>query len=377
MMRTNRFKLSIVSLSLGYFLLGSVTFAASLNPALQKAKQEAEAKGYIFLTSHDEIVNMAKKEGRMNAVSSLQPETCRGLQEAFKAEYPFLNVSVSDITGSEATERKLMELKAGRDTDTDYQHISADSYVDFLPFMKKFDLLGMAEQGVLNMSPKFVNPVARNVIAAASIAQIVAYNKNLISADKVPDTWEGFLKPEFKGKKFLADIRPTEVGGLVPAWGLEKTIDFARKLAAQQPLWIRGGTRMLTSMAAGEYALFIGPNLHTLMRVQKKDPSGSMAYKFLEPVPVRFGECTGILNNSKNPYAALLYLEFLTGPKGQKLLDQHEPVCASIFSPYAYVTEATKGKKISLVNWDHYNKTDGYIAKIVEAYGFPKAEGSK
>ncbi len=373
-MRVSYFKALALLLALGYLALGSDGFAASLSPALQKAKQEAEAKSYIFLTSHDEIVNLAKKEGKMNAVSSLQPETCRGLQEAFKAEYPFLNVSVSDITGNEATERLLMELKAGRDTGTDYQHISGDSFLDFLPFMKKFDLLGMGEQGVLNFSPKFANPANRNIIAASSVVGVVAYNKNLISADKVPDTWEGFLKPEFKGKKFLADIRPTVVAALVPAWGLEKTLDFARKIAAQQPIWIRGGTRMLTSIGAGEYALFIGPNLNSLLRIQAKDPSGSMAYKLVEPVPVRIAECLGILNNAKNPYAALLYLEFVTGPKGQKILDQYEPKGASIFSSYSYLTEATKDKKMSLVGWDHYNQMDGYIAKVVEAYGFPSAQ---
>ncbi len=373
-MRANHFKLFTLSIVLVYCLLGTVALAASLSPALQKAKQEAEARGYTFLTSHDEIVNMAKKEGKMRAVTGLEQETVRVLKEAFKAEYPFLDISVADTTGSDTNQRMLMELKAGRDINSDSQKISTDTFGDFLPFMQKFDVLGMAEQGVLNIPPKFVDPVSRNVIAITSVVQIVAYNKNLISADKIPDTWEGFLKPEFKGKKFLLDIRPTEIAGLVPAWGLEKTLDFARKLAAQQPVWVRGGTRMLTSMAAGEYAVFLGPNLDTLTLVQKKDPSGSLAYKFVEPVQVRIVESTGILKNAKNPHAALLFFEFVTGPKGQKILDQYEPLAASIFSPYAYVTGATKGKKISLVGWDHYTKMAGYQEKVVEAYGFPQAE---
>ncbi len=375
-MRVNRFKLLTLSVVLVSCLFGTFAFAASLSPALQKAKQEAEAKGFVFLTSHDEIVNMAKKEGKMNAVASLQPETVRALQEGFKAEYPFLDVSVADTVGSESSQRQLMELQAGRYT-TDSQLIGTDFYNEYVPFVKKFDVLGMAEQGVLNIRPKFVDPVKRNLIAVSSIVQVVAYNKKLISADKVPDTWEGFLKPEFKGRKFLADIRPREIAALTPVWGLEKTLDFARKLAAQQPIWIRGGTRVLTSMASGEYALFISPTLHSLMRTQAKDPSGDLVYKLVEPVPVRIAECTGILNNAKNPHAALLYWEFLTGPKGQKILNEGEPVAASIFSPYSYVTEVTKGKKISLVDWDHFTKLDGYLEKVLEAYGFPKAEGNK
>ncbi len=376
-MRIDCFKLFALFLGLGYCLFGSVTLAASPSPSLQKAKQEAEAKGYIFLTSHDEIVNLAKKEGKMNAISGLEQETARVLREAFKAEYPFLDVSILDTTGTDANQRMLLELTAGRDMGSDAQKIATDFSADFLPFMKKFDLLGMAEQGVLNMPPKFVDPVNKNVIAITTVAQVVAYNKSLVSADKIPDTWEGFLKPEFKGKKFLADIQGTAMAALIPAWGLEKTLDFARKLSAQQPIWIRGGTRMLTSMAAGEYALFLGPNFDSVMRLQAKDPASNLAYKFVEPIQVRIAECYGILKNAKNPYAALLFFEFVTGPKGQKIVDQYEPLTASIFSPYAYVTGATKGKRLSLVGWDHFTKMDGYMAQVVEAYGFPKAAPSK
>ncbi len=286
-MKINGLKLLVFFLSLVYLVLGSMALAASPSPALQKAKQEAEAKGYIFLTSHDEIVDLAKKEGKMNAESALEPQTLRALQEGFKAEYPFLEVSVRYSSGSEENQRMLMELSAGRDTGMDSQKAPTESIVDFLPFMKKYDVLGMTEQGVLRIDPKFVDPVNRNTICIGTYAQIVAYNKNLISADKVPDTWEGFLKPEFKGKKFLADIRPTEIAALVPAWGLDKTLDFSRKIAAHQPIWVRGSVRMLPSMAAGEYALFIGPNLSTIMMAQAKDPSGSLAYKFVEPIPIR------------------------------------------------------------------------------------------
>ena len=44
-----------------------------------------------------------------------------------------------------------------------------------------------------------------------------------------------FLKPEFKGKKFAADVRPTEIAALVPAWSLERALGFARKLLPKSP----------------------------------------------------------------------------------------------------------------------------------------------
>ena len=46
-------------------LTGADILAASLDPALPKARQQAEAAGYTFLTSHDDIVAAAKKEGKL------------------------------------------------------------------------------------------------------------------------------------------------------------------------------------------------------------------------------------------------------------------------------------------------------------------------
>jgi hypothetical protein len=118
----------------------------------------------------------------------------------------------------------------------DAGHLSGELYEDYWPYLKKFDILGMARHGVLRIPGAIIDPVNRNVVAVNSGMQVIAYNKKLLAAEKAPGTWEGFLQPEFKGRKFTADIRPTEIASLVPAWGLEKTLDSARKLAAQEPV---------------------------------------------------------------------------------------------------------------------------------------------
>ena len=48
--------------SLAFGSGGSTALAAPASASLLKAKADAEAKGYIFETSHDEIVAKAKKE---------------------------------------------------------------------------------------------------------------------------------------------------------------------------------------------------------------------------------------------------------------------------------------------------------------------------
>ena len=370
----NWHRLSIFVLCVTLGILQSAS-AATVSPSLAKAKTEAEAKGYIFLTGHDEIISEAKKEGKLRVISGFSPETLKSLFSAFRKKYPFIDISAHEITGSTEHQRILLELKAGMNKEWDAISMANDFYNEYGPYQKKFDILGMSENGVVQIQRNMIDPRNRNVVSVADIIQIgVSYNKNLIAREKTPETWEDYLKPEFKGKKIMVDPRPTEIAALVPAWGLEKTLDFARKLVAQEPVWVSGGSRVAASLLAGEYPMAIGQNYRSIRRSQLKDRTGTIAYKMIEPVPVRPSESLAILATSSRPHAALLWLEFQASDEGQKIMDQVEPFGGSVHAPGSIQGQEIKGKKLSLVDWDHYTKLRDYQGKIVAAYGFPKAE---
>jgi ABC-type Fe3+ transport system substrate-binding protein len=360
-----------------YFFAGSCVgvsslSAASANPALQQAKKEAEGKGYIFLTNRDEVVAQAKKEGKLRVLSAEDPNVIKASVEAFKKKYPFIDVRAEDVDGTEVYQRMLQEMKAGV-AKWDVNYLAFDYYPDYLPYQKKFDILGMAQHGVLNLPASLVDPVNRHIVALQSNAQVIAYNKELISSEKVPATWEDFLKPEFKDRKFVVDVRPKVFAALVPAWGLEKTVDFAKKVASQKPIWLRGDAQIITHLMAGQFPMAMGENYKVFVRVQKKDVKGVLGYKVVEPVPVRLSETEGVLAASESPYAALLWLEFQAGPEGQKIRDEID-LSASIYTPGSAHEQLVQGKKVSLLAWDHYLKMAAYEEQMVKAFGFPRAE---
>ena len=291
-------------------------YAAEPSSALLKAKKEAEAKGFLFAASHDEIVSKAKQEGKLRVIVSLDAGILKKLSEGFTKKYPFIQVQADEIRGIEAYTRQLQELKAGLVKGVDVNEVDYDYYNEYLPHLKKVDMYGMAEHGIIQMPLQMVDPINRNIVAVGSGIQVAAHHKKLLPADSVPDTWEGFLKPEFKERKFTIGIRPKDVAALVPAWGLEKTLDFARKLAAQNPIWISGDTRTITSMLAGEYALFFGPNYDSVLRAKNKDKMDVLGYKLAEPVIIRLNESEGILASAERPYAGLLWLEFAASRRG-------------------------------------------------------------
>ena len=347
-------------------VLGSPLFAATAKPA--------ESQGYVFISSRDEIISMAKKEGRLRILTTMDDADTKANTAAFKKKYPFLDVQALQSRGADSAQRLLLEIKSGMAKDWDVVLVSADFYSEYHPYLWKVDILEMAKKGILQIPPQMIDPRNKNVLASFSYFQATAYNSKLIQGNLVPKTLNDLLRPELKGRKFAVDIRPKDVAGLVPAWGLEKTLDFARKIAAQQPIWVRGGARVMMSVISGEIPMMMGNNYGSVRKAQQKDAAGVLQYAILEPVPVRFGNAQAILTGARHAYAGLLWLEWLASPEAQKIIDDTEPFSSSVYVRGGVVEQELRGKSLSVVDWEHYPRMEDWQAKIVAAYGFPKAD---
>src|SRR5215510_10319173 len=348
---------------------------AQVNPELLKAKRAAETKGYLFETSHDEIIAKAKQEGgKLRVLSGLDREVFPRMIQLFRQKYPFVDVYIQETSGSDAAQKFILKMKTTGHTDWDAVHVNTDFLSEFPPFMKRFDIFGMARHQVLNIPVKMIDPQNRNLLTVGTAFQAIAYNKTLLLPEKVPNTWEDFLKPELKGRKFVVDIRPWGFPCLIPLMGEEWVRAYSTKLAAQDPVWGRGMSRDLATMTGGEYALHSGANYHSIMRVKTKDPTGSLIEKVIEPVPVRLIDPNAVIGTAAHPYSALLWIEHLASPEAQKLIDDNEPGKASVYLPGSINETVLRGRRLSVVEWDSFAKMGQWMKMIVSAWGFPRAE---
>lgn len=362
-----------ILLAITYWSVTSLAQAAAARAGLVQAQKDAQSKGFLFSASRDDILAGAKKEGALRGLLGFDKPTIAALRDGFRKKYPFINPQFEEHGNPAESQRYLLELQAGRTSDWDITNVLNEGQQDYAPYTEKIDLRAMAEQGLLQIPPKMINPESRNVIALSSTIDASAYNKKLLPPDLVPKTWEDFLKPEHGGRKLLVDIRPNSIAGLIPAMGLEWVENFARKLAAQQPIWVRGHTRYLNSMAAGEYRLFFGTYYHGVMRMKKRGAQ-DLEVLLTEPVPVRLTETHTIVKGARRPNAAMLFLEYVASAEGQKIMWDVEPFKSSIYSPGSKTEELARGKKISLGDWDHGMKQQVYMEKLTAAYGFPREE---
>lgn len=357
-----------------YFL--TLRPALGADPSAVRAKQKAESEGYVFITSHDEIVEKAKREGKLAVIRGLQSETNQALISAFRQKYSFItDVTEFEFKGTEAPQRFILELQAGKGREWDAFDVAAELHDEFLPYLKKFDVLGMAREGILAIPIEMVDPKSRSVVSIASVLHVVAYNKKAISEDKVPKSWEDFLNPELKGKKFMTDIRPQGFAALAPGMGEQRMLEYARKIREQQPIWVRG-TKPLTDIATGEGTMYHLAQYHSCMRAREKalrmfDIAGC---KITEPVPVRLGERTGISLFAAHPHVALLWIEFQASATAQQIIDRHEPLRSSIYAPGSELNKLVKGKQLTVNDWRTFHNTERWMKLIVNAFGLPQAE---
>ncbi|MBM2806604.1 MAG: hypothetical protein HW419_4497, partial [Deltaproteobacteria bacterium] len=357
-----------ILLALTQLFVASVARAGSAGAGLIQAQKEAEAKGFRFDGNRENILAKAQKEGGLRALLGFDKPTITALREGFRKKHPFINPHFEEHGNPAQSQRYLMELQAGRTSDWDIANVLNEGQQEYAPYTEKIDLRAMAEQGVLQIPPKMINPESRNVIALSSTIDASAYHKKLLPPDLVPKTWEDFLKPEHSGRKLLVDIRPNSIAGLIPAMGLDWVESYARRLAAQQPIWVRGHTRYLNAMAAGEYRLFFGTYYHGVMRMKKRG-APDLEPLIIEPVPVRLTETHTIIRGTRRPNAAMLFLEYVAGAEGQKIMWDVEPFKSSIHSPGSKTEELVRGKKISLGDWDHAMKQPVYMDKLTAAFG--------
>lgn len=364
----------LCSLLVSCFVSLHTLFAAAPEAAATNAKKNPGSQGYTFFASHDEVVAKAKKEGKLRALSLIGRQSYKPLINAFKQRYPFIpDISLEEIGATEAPQRFLLELKAGGATEWDVLSVAPDFYPDYLPYVKKLDILRMATQKVLSIPPAMIDPKNRSAVSITSSIHAIAYNKKILPENRVPAGWEDFLKPEFKGKKFLVDVRPIGFAAMAAGLGEEWMLDYARKITSQDPIWIRGQSRYLTSIAVGEYSLFLLAFHYSCLREAAKNPTASLGCKVVEPVPARIQNFVAISNTASHPFAGLLWLEFLATPEGQKIIDEYEPFNASIYSPGSKLATLIQGKKLSVNNWETIHNSEKWQGMAVEAFGFPKA----
>ncbi len=319
----------------------------------------------------DAIVRGAKQEGKLSWTSNLEEHEVRELNKAFQQEYPFIaSINYKRVMGGEQRQRVMSEMQAGI-FPYDLMSLEEEIIDDF----QKMGVIGAAVdwQRLFGVDPRMVHPQGF-LVSVGNNPAVIYYNKNIVPKDRIPKTWADCYNPYFMGKIIL-DVRPVHMLSLIPAYGEEWVLDYARKLLANKPKWMRGNSLGTTMVAAGEVPLSCPASHGSWYRASLGKTNYPVGVVFPEgPVVASRELMLTPIKGAANPNAAVLMAGWIAS-KGVKYLHTGRE---SIFHPESELGAEIKRMKreIKVTSWDMALKADDYLRKILEVWGFPKPERS-
>ncbi|HWP60715.1 MAG TPA: extracellular solute-binding protein [Candidatus Acidoferrales bacterium] len=356
-------------------IIGGLLGASLLLSFASADGEAAQAQAMISLT-RDQIIEGAKKEGKLRVVPGHDDTVIPGLVKGFQKKYPFIQTTYGIVTGIEAGQRQLFEMATGTSSADAFSPSSAFFNEYFSKnLIKRYDFRAMSKAGHLKIPLEMIDESGVLVWLGTNTG-VITYNSKLVPEDKAPKGWESCLDPYFRGK-FSVDSKPNVLAWLSAKWNDEKLLSYAKRLKENSPVFSRGNTRNITQLVSGEVVMNCGMYIHVVKRTLKHDPSAPIKMVIPDPFPMSSHEPEAVYANAKNPHAALLWIEFLASKEGQQLAEEIEPGRGSFLVEGTLANKLSKGANVALCADECRHREEKIMQRIaVEAWGLPKVGAS-
>ena len=256
------------------------------------------------------LIEGAKKEGKLVWYTSMAIDTSKPLLDAFLKEYPFIKADLVRAGEEKLMTRIMSETRAGR---------------------WSFDAVSTSATAVLadkNMVAPYLSPQRAAYIDEFKDPQgfwtaiyvnnlIVAYNTKMVAAKDAPKDYSDLLDPKWKGQMLMDSTDYDWFGTLVTVWGRERTVNYMKRLARQDPLWRRGHGLTAQLVGAGESPLAWAYNFR-IERMKKEGAPVDWIETF-DPIVVTMNGL-GLGAKATNPNAAKLFIDFALSKRGQEMV---------------------------------------------------------
>ena len=292
-----------------------IFFFGLISSAGAQTKSVADLANYRGADREEMLKAGARKEGKLVWYTTLTAH--RDIANVFEGKYPGIKVETYR-TGSTDLLRRIMTEAQSRRNFADLVETTPPT----LMVMRDNKLLMPYFSPHLTAYPADSKEEADKDRAfwttdRESIVSL-GYNRNMMRASDVPKNFADLVKPENKGKVAVSGdatgIRM--IGAMVRAKGEE----YVKQLKALDiKMHMISGGAMHELMAAGEMPMSISIfRNHVLAGKPKGAPTEWIP---MDLTPTNAGGIA-LPAASNNPYAALLFVDFLISPEGQKIFEE-------------------------------------------------------
>ena len=331
------------------YILSLLIVALSLFPARFYAQSSAQSA----------LVEGAKKEGKLVWYTSMAIDTSKPLLDAFLKEYPFIKAELVRAGEEQLMNRILSETRAGR---------------------WMFDAISTSAMSVLverRMTAPYLSPERDAFLSEFKDPQghwtgvfvnnlVLGYNTSMLPAKDAPKNYSDLVDAKWKGKMLMDSTDYDWFGTLSTVWGKEKTVEYMKRLALQNPLWRRGHGLTAQLLGAGEVPLAWAYNFR--LERMKSDGAPVDWIETFDPIVVTISGL-GLSAKASNPNSAKLLIDFATSKRGQQMVRGMRRIPARTdIEPLAPKMDQSK-LKLKAVPKEVYLHLDDYAREFRKIFG--------
>jgi len=301
-------------------LAAALAIALAMGSAQAQNSRPEDVYRYRGADRDARLVERARAEGTVVLYTSLAPTESKPLAEAFEKKYG-VKVELWRALSDKVVQRVITEAQGRRNAvdvvETNGPEMEALAQEKLLAEIHSPYLADLPADGI---------PPHRSWFPDRLNFFVVGYNTQKVQRSEIPATYEGFLDPKWKGRIGIEATDSEWMAAIVKKWGEAKGMDYFRKLAAMKPDVRKGHVLLAQLVATGEVP--VGLTMYNANIESLKKKGAPIDFVPVQPVIAR-PQGIGVARSAPHPHAALLFVDFVLSPEGQKLYESMGRVPAS------------------------------------------------
>jgi iron(III) transport system substrate-binding protein len=254
----------------------------------------------------------AKKEGTVVIWGPTDPIIYQRAQAALDKQYPGIKIEYFESIPEPLVQRIIAESQAGKPAAVDI--IQSGSLRALRPLIDR-DMLAAYPgwEKDFGLDAVYAN---QRFVGAYNLTLPISYNTKMISSQEAPKSWEDLADPKWKGRKLIIEARLVSFAMLSTEWGKGKVTELVKKILAQQPIIVQGGTTVANALAGGQVSIAVGTYAYTVERLKKQ--GAAVDWVAASPLPV-LTSAVGVLKTAAHPNAARFFAGWMGTADGQNI----------------------------------------------------------
>jgi iron(III) transport system substrate-binding protein len=269
------------------------------------APARAEVPAPVAITP--QLIEAAKKDGKVVLYSSMDLPVGEKLGKAFEAAYPGIQIQI-ERSGSERLFQRIdQEFSSGIHA---ADVINSSDASHFIPWKKNGWLAPFVSEDIAKYFPEnYRDPDGMSATTRIYLSSI-AYNTSLVKAENAPRSFADLLDPKWAGK--MVKGHPAYSGTIMTAtfqMVRELGWEYFEKLSKQRVMQVQSSTDPPKKLSLGERAVMADGNEYGIVLLKEAGQPVEPVYP-AEGAPTISGP-TGIFASAPHPSAARLFQAWL------------------------------------------------------------------